>query len=65
MAKILSSASCGRGGYPSRSCLDEMSFLTLEIEQVVLMKVVGNYPIFHPQNLMSFCLLELQLGVKF
>ena len=42
MAKILSSASSGRGGQPSSSCLDEMSLLTSEFEQVVFMKVVGN-----------------------
>ena len=42
MAKILSNASSGRSGQPSSSCLDEMSFLTSELEQVVFMKVVGN-----------------------
>jgi len=32
MAKILSSASGGRGGQPSSSCLDEMSLLLSELE---------------------------------
>jgi hypothetical protein len=48
MIKILSSVSCGRGEYPSSSCLDEMSLLTSELEQVVLMKVVVNCLIFPP-----------------
>jgi hypothetical protein len=42
MANILSSAAGGRGGYPSSSCLDDMSLLTSELEQVFSMKVVGN-----------------------
>jgi len=66
MAKIPNSASGGRGGQPSSSCLNEMSLLTLELEQVVFMKVIGNYLIlFHPPNSTSFFLLELQLWVKF
>jgi hypothetical protein len=63
MAKIPSSAS---GGQSSSSCLDEMSLLTSELEQVVFMKVIENCLIlFHPSNLTSFFLLELQQWVKF
>jgi hypothetical protein len=42
MAKILSSAVSGRGGYTSSSCLDEMSLLPSELEKIFFMKVVGN-----------------------
>jgi hypothetical protein len=42
MAKILSSAVGGRGGQTSSSCLDEMSLLPSEFEQIFFMKVVGN-----------------------
>ena len=45
MAKIPSSAS---GGQSSSSCLDEMSLLTSELEQVVFMKVVVNWRIVSP-----------------
>jgi hypothetical protein len=65
MAKILSSSFCGRGGYLSSFCLDEMSLLTSELEQVVRMKVVVNCLIFPPTKFNVFCLLELQLWVNF
>jgi hypothetical protein len=48
MAKILSSASGGRGGQPSSSCLDKMSLLPSKLEQVIFMKVVGNCLILPP-----------------
>jgi len=42
MAKILSSAVGGRGEYTSISCLDEMSLLPSEFEQIFFMQVVRN-----------------------
>ncbi|KAL3597142.1 hypothetical protein D5086_008779 [Populus alba] len=38
MAKLLSSASSGRGGYPSSSCLDEMSLVTSDLNLEPLIK---------------------------
>jgi hypothetical protein len=48
MAKILSSAFGRYGGYPSSSCLDEISLLSSELEQVVRMKVIVNCLIVSP-----------------